>query len=76
MRSMNFSPGERSYSCIINMGDKARAVIEELVTAGVIALEVLFPKRYAVRPLRIFQNLHVVTDCLAHAPRCGTYSYH
>ena len=47
------SLGESSYSCIINVLDKARAIIEELVGARIIALEVLFPERQAVRPLRV-----------------------
>ena len=51
------SLGESSDSCIVNVLDKTRAIIEELVGARVIALEVLFPKRQAVRPLRVLQDL-------------------
>ena len=38
------SLGESSYSCIVNVLDKAWAIIEELVSARIIALEVLFPE--------------------------------
>lgn len=49
---------KRSYCRIINVGHKARAVIEKLVAAGIIALEILFPERYAVRPLWVLKDLH------------------
>ena len=45
--------GESSYSCVVNVLDKARAIIEELIGARIVALEVLFSERQAVRPLRV-----------------------
>ena len=55
------SLGKGGNGCIVNVGDKARAVIEELVTAWVIALKVLFPEWYAVRPLGVLQYLQLWT---------------
>lgn len=45
------SLGEGANGCVVDVGDKAGAVIEELVAAGVVALEVLFPEWHSVWPL-------------------------
>ena len=55
------SLGKGGNSCIVDVGDKARAVIEKLVTAWVIALKVLFPEWYAIWPLGVLQYLQLWT---------------
>ena len=71
-RCCALSPGKRSYCCIINVSHIAWAIIEKLVAAGIVALEVFFPERYAVRPLRILKNLHSVALCMASL-LCGNH---
>ena len=49
---------EGSDGAVINMSDKARLVVEDLVAARVITLEIFIPEGKACRPIRLFKHLN------------------